>query len=138
MTLTQLENALDEVLARIEELRRVGAGSQPARAREDGPAESRPLHAACRQLPAPPPERHRVARELLRTLEDFLAMVDELERELIADALDVYHHARRLAKEQGPDSPMAEVAREMERAWRASHPRARRKRKGRRSAASRA
>jgi hypothetical protein len=102
MTLAELENALDEVLVRIEEFR---------------------------QMP-PPAERHRVARELLRTLDAFLAMVDELERELVADALDVYHHARRLAKEQGPDSHMAEVAREMERAWRASYPRARRKRKG--------
>jgi hypothetical protein len=156
MTVAELEKAQVEVLLRIE-ASVVSFETLPPPAEEFRGARHTALRRAAARLRsgqlAPPPnmsaeeiarementirwevEGYRCACEILRTLNAFLEMIDEAENELFVDALAIYHEARRLAKEQGPESQVAEVARDMERAWRQSHPRVRPKRKGKRSA----
>lgn len=66
-------------------------------------------------------------------INDLIKQVEALQDEAAKRAMDysmkVFHAARELAKEKGPDSDIAKSVEIMERAWRAEFPRTKKKRK---------
>lgn len=70
-----------------------------------------------------------VNAEILDLIEKIDALHDAAAKRAMDEAVRVFHAAKELAKEKGPDSDIAKSVEIMERAWRESFPRAKKKRK---------
>ena len=70
---------------------------------------------------------------IVAEINDLMKEVEALQNSAAKRAMDyaikVFHEARELAKEKGPDSEIAKSVEIMERAWRADFPRTKKKRK---------
>jgi hypothetical protein len=70
-----------------------------------------------------------VRAEIADIIQQVEAIQDSAAKRAMDHLMNVFHTARQLAKEKGPDSDIAKSVEIMERAWRADFPRARKKRK---------
>jgi hypothetical protein len=64
-----------------------------------------------------------VRAEITKLIEEVEALQDAAAKRAMDNAVRVFHAAKELAKEKGPDSDVAKAVEVMERAWRESYPR---------------